>query len=238
MKYKLSEKYDKKYVQKKMMGPNAMKLLEELLYIQPISQDSLVLDLGCGKGLTSVFMVKEYGLRVIAADLWITPTENKEHFDKMGLTSSQIIPILAEAHQLPFAEEYFDAAVSVDSYQYFGTDKEYLGKHLLPYVKKGGYVLIVVPGLKQEFNGNIPPEMFISWTEEDISTFHDVEFWTEMIKNTGGIEIISVNEMQSFDKCWDDWLQCDNEYAAADRASMEAGAGKFMNFISIILRKL
>lgn len=43
--------------------------------------------------------------------------------------------------------------------------------------------------------------------------------------------------MKSFDECWNDWLACDNEYAIGDRPSMNAGAGKYMNFIAIILRR-
>jgi cyclopropane fatty-acyl-phospholipid synthase-like methyltransferase len=51
-----------------MMGPNSIKLLEELLANHFIKHGGLVLDLGCGQGLTSLFLVKEYGFKVIAAD--------------------------------------------------------------------------------------------------------------------------------------------------------------------------
>lgn len=50
-------------------------------------------------------------------------------------------------------------------------------------------------------------------------------------------EVISVNEMESNDEVWADWLKQDNEYAVGDRKSMEAGGGKYLNFISIVLRK-
>lgn len=95
MKYILSHKYDMNYIKEKIMGPNPMKLVEELLAIKPIEKNSTVLDLGCGRGVTSVFMAKEYGLKVFAVDLWISPTENKKHFDEIGLTNQEIIPIKA-----------------------------------------------------------------------------------------------------------------------------------------------
>ena len=41
----------------------------------------------------------------------------------------------------------------------------------------------------------------------------------------------------SFDECWNDWLACDNEYAVDDRKAMNAGAGKYMNFIAMIIRR-
>ena len=43
--------------------------------------------------------------------------------------------------------------------------------------------------------------------------------------------------MEDAEECWNDWLACDNEYAQNDRAAMQAGAGKYMNFIAIILRR-
>ena len=39
------------------------------------------------------------------------------------------------------------------------------------------------------------------------------------------------------EKRWADWLACDNSYAVGDRRAMEAGAGKYMNFISVVCRR-
>ena len=43
--------------------------------------------------------------------------------------------------------------------------------------------------------------------------------------------------MQSNDEVWADWLAQDNEYAAGDRAAMNAGGGQYLNFVQIVLRK-
>lgn len=52
-----------------------------------------------------------------------------------------------------------------------------------------------------------------------------------------GAEIISVSEMESNDEVWNDWIMQENEYAVGDRKSINAGAGKYLNFIAIVLRK-
>lgn len=237
MKYPLSSKYDQSFLNETIMGPNPLKLLEELMSASCPKKNSSVLDLGCGRGVTSIFLVKEYGLRVYACDLWVTAEENQSRFTHAGLTEEQIIPVHADAHQLPFTRDLFDAIISVDSYHYFGRDPSYFSEHLLPILKPGGYFLCVVPGLKKDIHDNIPPEMLRSWTPDDIQTLHDTTFWKRTLEATPGIEILSVSEMDSFQECWDDWLACDNEYSIKDRRAMKAGAGKYMNFISMVASK-
>ncbi len=103
-----------------------------------------ILDLGCGKAVSSIFFAREFGVHVTAADLWIKPHENQRRIDAAGL-ADRVTPILAEAHALPFAERAFDAIVSLDAYQYFGTDDLYLG-YIAKFLKPGGHLGIVVPG--------------------------------------------------------------------------------------------
>jgi cyclopropane fatty-acyl-phospholipid synthase-like methyltransferase len=237
MNYPLSEKYSLEFLRENIMGPNPIKLLEELFQRERPIEGSVVLDLGCGRGVTSIFMAKEYGLRVFATDLWVSATENKQRFDAMGLTIDQIIPIHAEAHELPYADEFFDAVVSVDSYHYFGLDKEYLGKFLLPLVKHGGKLYLIVPGMKKDLHADLPPEMLVTWSAEDLDTIHDAAHWRGVLEQTTGVEIEEIYELEGNDECWRDWLACDNPYAVSDRKPMEAGAGKYMNMLAIILRR-
>ena len=237
MKYIKTEKYDKNFIKENIMGPNPLKMLEQILDKHPIEKGTTVMDLGCGKGLTSIFLAKECGIRVFATDLWISATENKNRFDDFGLNSDQIIPIHSEAHELPYAEEFFDTIVSIDSYHFFGLEKDYLGKNLLPLVKHGGYLLFVVPGFKKNLHDNLPPEMTLSWDAESLTTIQDMNTWKEIISATEDVEITDMFELEDHDEMWNDWLESDNEYAIGDRKSMNAGAGKHMNFVGIILKR-
>ncbi|HJJ61167.1 MAG TPA: SAM-dependent methyltransferase, partial [Methanocorpusculum sp.] len=92
MQYPKSQKYER-LIKEKIMGPNPVKLTEELMTKVVIPKGSLVMDLGSGTGITSVFLAKEYCLRVIAADLWSNPTDNMRFFESEGLSSSDIMPI-------------------------------------------------------------------------------------------------------------------------------------------------
>jgi cyclopropane fatty-acyl-phospholipid synthase-like methyltransferase len=100
-----------------------------------------VLDLGCGKGLSSIFLAKEYLVQVWATDLWINASDNYKRIKADGLTD-RVFPIHSDARELPFAEEFFDVIVCVDAYIYFGTDDLYLD-YLHRFVKPGGQIGIV-----------------------------------------------------------------------------------------------
>ena len=237
MNYCKSEKYNTPALQAKIMGPNPVKLEEELLLNHRIPDGAVVCDLGSGQGLTSVFLAKEYGFTVYAADLWSEPEENRKFFDAMGLDREQIVPVKADATALPFEKEFFDAVVSTDSYNYFGRDGRYLDEKLLPFVKSGGYIYIAVPGMKKDCHDALPPELLLSWTPEQLDYLHDVDYWREIVGKCQGAEVLSVQEMESNEEVWADWLKQENEYAVSDRKSMEAGGGKYLNFIAIVLRK-
>ena len=236
MKYIKTAQYDKQFLLDNMMGPNAMKILEQLTAGLSIKPGMRVLDLGCGTGLTSIFLAKEYGVQVFAHDLWVGASENYQRFKSFDL-DNLIIPVHGDALDMPYADEYFDAVISVDAYEYFGENESYMDEKLAPLVKKGGVIAIAIPGVKNELNGVLPQEMSYSWTVEDLSTFHSCSWWRDLLSKSQKIEIESVGEMQDLDELWDDWLACDNEYAVRDRSAMEAGAGKYMNFVAIIARK-
>ena len=70
-----------------MMGPNSVRILAELFdkYPLPSAPDDMILDLGCGTGLTSLVIAKETGARVFANNLWISAKENERRLDRKSV---------------------------------------------------------------------------------------------------------------------------------------------------------
>lgn len=289
MKYELSNKYaDEKYLSK-IMGPNPLKLTEELMLGLNIPRNGVVCDLGSGQGLTSLFLAKEYGFKVYAADLWSNPEENRRFFRSEGLTDDKILPVKADATALPFEKGFFDAVICVNSYNYFGRDPAFLDEKLLPFVKSGGLVAISVLGMKKyihkndticcesglkddvcendvkenicescikedirkngmekdigdntvnkDIRENFPSELLLSWTPEQLDYIRDADYWRGIVSASKDSEIKELSAMESDEEVWADWLGRDNEYARNDRKSMDAGAGKYLNFLKIVLKK-
>ena len=92
--------------------------------------------------------------------------------------------------------------------------------------------------MKKDCHDNLPPELLLSWTPEQMDYMHDSDYWLKTVFACRGAEVLEVSEMESNEEVWADWLKQDNEYAIGDRKSMEAGAGKYLNFIKIVLRKI
>ena len=65
----------------------------------------------------------------------------------------------------------------------------------------------------------------------------DVDYWRGIANQSRDAQVLGVWEMESHDEVWADWLKQENEYAVGDRRSMNAGGGKYLNFIAIVLKK-
>ena len=230
-----SKKYDKTFLKENMMGPNCIKLLEETLDRVEMSPGLKVLDLGCGTGLTSLFLAKEYDSRVFATDLWISATDNFERFRSLGV-QDKIVPIHADALALPYAHQFFDMAVSVDAYQFFGTNPQYMDEHLAPLVKKGGTIAIVVAGIRQETDG-VPDEIAPYINAEGYETLRTSEWWESLLSKSKLFELSSIWEMECSDEAWEDWLASDNPYAVRDRDMMK-DAGHLLNLTGMIGKRI
>lgn len=228
--------YQDEFILENMMGPNPIRTIEELTLNLGLHEGMKVLDLGCGKGITSYFLAKEFGVQVYAVDLWIEAGENYRRFQKMGI-KDEIVPIFADANKLPFAESFFDMIISVDAYCFFGYTPEFMDKHIAPFVKPGGKIALSFPGFVTDFKNEYPEELLLSWTAEDLKNLHSSKWWWELLKQSKKIELQSINEMECCEQCWKDWLACDNVYAIHDRKSMDAGAGKYMSIISVIAER-
>lgn len=226
-----------KFLRANMMGPNAMRVTEELATDLPIQENMRILDLGCGCGLSSLLLAKKYHAQVFAADLWISPTENAQRFQSIGL-DTQVIPVFADATKgLPFAERYFDFLFSVDAYHYFGDTEDMLGS-LLPFVKKGGFIAVAIPGLHDEFGQNVPKELQPFWNSEMERTLHAVSWWQDLWQKTKNLEIVTISEMHCCKEAWAEWLTADHPIVKEDIKMMDAEGGKYFNLIQLVARVL
>lgn len=240
--YVRSNNYDPAWVTKNQMGPNALWLTESLTEVMPIEPGMKVLDLGCGTAMSSIFIAKEFGAHVWATDLWIAATDNQQRIIEADV-GHLITPIHAEAHTLPFASGFFDAIVSLDAYQYFGTADLYLG-YLIDFLSEGGRLGAVMPALKTELGDHVPATLAPFW-ESDFCSFHNPDWWTHHWAKTGKV---TVDHADLIEDGWRDWLQFNDfitpwveswwvEEVATTHDMLEADRGENLGFTRIVATK-
>src|SRR5437016_8688306 len=155
-------------------GANALWLTEWLTTGMGLQPGMRVLDLGCGRASSSIFLHREFGAQVWATDLWFSASENLQRIRDAGAEGG-VFPIHADARSLPFAGDFFDAIVCIDSFPYFGTDDLYLN-YLAHFVRPGGQIGIAGVGLTQEIGGPVPDHLAQFWTQ-DLWAIHSALWW-------------------------------------------------------------
>ncbi|MGW4443066.1 SAM-dependent methyltransferase [Streptomyces sp. NPDC004682] len=203
-----SARYDARWTIENQMGPHALWLLEWLapaLGLDRLPPGARVLDLGCGRAMTSVFLAREYGVQVVAADLWVRPEENAVRIAEAGV-ADRVLPVHAEAHELPFGDGSFDAIVSVDAYQYFGTDDLYLPQ-LTRLLKPGGRIGVVVPSLREELEGTEPPAPLAPYWEPGYWCFHSPAWWRRNWTRTGAVTVETADWLEDGAREWLLWSE-------------------------------
>lgn len=191
------------------MGPHVLWLAEWLCQDLPLRPGMHVLDLGCGRGVSSIFLAREFGVSVWAADLWIKPNENRPRIEQAEI-ADRVFPIFTEAHDLPFAEGSFDAILSVDAYHYFGTDDLYVG-YIAKYLKPDGVLGIVVPGAATEISEFPPPQLAEFW-DWDFCSFHSSMWWRRHWEKTGFMKVQIADWLADGWKLWIEWSDACAEF--------------------------
>ncbi|MGY5853323.1 MAG: methyltransferase domain-containing protein [Candidatus Thorarchaeota archaeon] len=190
--YPRTTKYDPEWIVESDLGCPTLWLLERLCEKMKLEPGMRILDLGCGKATGAIFLAKEFDVQVWAVDIGVRPSENWERIRKMGL-EDQVFPLRADAREMPFPGDFFDAIICVNSLFHFATDDIYLRHHLIPRVKSGRQIGSVVPGFYTEFEGNLPDEMPEHlkqyWESCALYTWHSAEWWERHWLKTNLVEI-------------------------------------------------
>jgi cyclopropane fatty-acyl-phospholipid synthase-like methyltransferase len=234
-----AEKYDLNWVFENHMGPNVLWLAEAATEHMDLKPGMRVLDMGCGKALSSIFLAREFGVQVWATDLWISPTENYQRIQAAGV-EDRVFPIHAEAHSLPYAEGFFDAAISLDAYHYFGTNDIYYGWYFNKLLKPGAQLSICVPGIKEEIAGDEPPAHLKPYWDWEYFSFHSPDWWARHFRRSGMMEVEYAGWLEDGWKYWLAWDEGAPRLFPGENTEatmLREDAGRWMGFSQVVARK-
>ena len=215
-------------------GANPLWLTEWLTSAVDLQPKMRILDLGCGRALSSIFLCREFEVEVWAVDLWFSTSENLQRIRDAGVEDG-VHPIHSDARSLPFANDFFDVIISIDSFPYYGTDDLYLN-YVSRFVKPGGQIAIAGAGLMQEMKAVIP-ERLVSWWEPIMYCLHSASWWRSHWEK---MALVNVELADSMPDGWKFWLQWQNVVAPENLTeirAIERDGGELMGYVRAVARR-
>jgi SAM-dependent methyltransferase len=205
-------------------GGGGLYLTTHMTRTMRLRPHDLVLDLGCGKGSTSIFLAKHFGVNVIALDLWTSAEFLKQKFTEQGY-AEHVTPIQMDVTQpLPFAENYFDAIFCMNSFNFYGGNLDFI-RHLLRHLKPGGQLCIGSEVLSTEFTEeqvNHPPFVYsfklpapnehVDVFEGDFKKQHTPGWWRNLFQSSGLLEVKFCRELEDADALYEELVRYEHEY--------------------------
>lgn len=217
-------------------GANSLWLTEWLTSALDLKPGMRILDLGCGRACSSIFLAREFDVTVWATDLWFDATENLKRIQDTEV-DGRVFPIHCDARNLPFASNFFDAILSIDAYPYFGTDDHYLN-YLARLVKSDGVIAIAGAGFLKEVTDEVPDHL-AAWlkAEPAVHCLHSAAWWKRHWLKTGVVDVELAESMPDGWKLWLDWhrtIAPDNEL---EIRTVESDAGRNLTYYRVVARR-
>lgn len=215
-------------------GANSLWLTEWLTEKMDLRPGMRVLDLGCGRGASSVFLHHEFGVQVWATDLWFSVDERLLRVRDAGVDHA-VFPLHADARSLPFAADFFDAVVGIDSFVYYGTDDLYLG-YLARFVRPGGQIGLAGAGLTREIEA-APPAHLTAWWEPSMACLHSADWWRRHWERSG---VARVDVADTMADGWEHWLRWQHAVAPDNAVEIDAlttDRGRYLGYVRAVARR-
>ena len=217
-------------------GANSLWLTEWLTSTLELKSGMNVLDLGCGCACSSIFMAREYDVTVWATDLWCGASDNLLRIRDAGVERN-VYPIHADARSLPFATDFFDVIVSIDSFPYYGTDDHYLN-YLARFVKPSGLIAIAGAGLNHEIEDS-PPDHLQEWfsSEPAMWCLHSPAWWRRHWERTGIVDVVLADTMADGWQLWLQWHRTIAPNNLVEINAVQSDSGTHLGYQRVVGRR-
>ncbi|MCH7690478.1 MAG: class I SAM-dependent methyltransferase [candidate division Zixibacteria bacterium] len=197
--------WDDVYGKGDKMAPGALYLAMEMTRRMNMIPGSQVLDLACGKGVTSEFLARTFDVKVAAVDLWITEEFLRSKFESAGLGHKIRAYKLDVTEPLPFADEQFDSIFCMQAFHSFGGSVTFVHQ-LLRHLKSGGQICIAGTCFNEEFP-NVQQSQIFSITngwDAEYDKYHSPIWWRSLFEATELVEVSHCQELDNGLEMWED----------------------------------
>jgi SAM-dependent methyltransferase len=217
------QEYSRQQCYQDFFGGGGLYLAARMARTMQLKADDLVLDLGCGKGSTSLFLAKHYGVKVIALDLWTSAEFLRQKISSQGY-GEQIRPVQMDVTQpLPFPIDYFDSIFCMNSFSFYGGHHSFLA-HLLKHLRPGGELCIGSEVLTAEFTAAQivhppqvyafrlpPPNEHVNVFEDDFKKQHTPSWWRDLFQSSGLLQVELCSDLEDAEILYEELVRYEHE---------------------------
>lgn len=233
-KFPISSRYSEEFFDATVGGGAcSLWLIEWLTEKMKLKPGMRVLDMGCGKAGSSIWLAQEFGVEVWAVDLWTPATDNLSRVNRF-CKQGRVIPLHCDLRSLPFPAAYFDVIVAVDSYFYVGTDSLYLN-YIANFLKPDGSIGIVGAGLTREMD--YVPEHLKKWWTSDLWCIKSADWFQREWSRTGIVDVQIADNLPDGWQVWLDWHKLIAPDNHIEIAAVEADVGQNLTYVRVIANR-
>ena len=226
---------DQQWIQAHSLGGNTYLATLQLIRHLSAYKTPKILDLGCGKCLSSILLAEKLGAEVWAIDNQAPVDENFQilrQFEHL-----RVIPLQLDATNLPFPHNYFDCIVAVNATYYFGTDDKFL-PYISKFLKKDGIMAITDICFTQEIEsvGEIPALLkadFFYYFQH----IHALEWWKRKWEKTGLFDILVAEHCENIGQMKEAYLKMTEKAPDAFTHALLQDDGHVLDFFTLIGKK-
>ncbi len=204
-------------------GGGGLYLTVRMLRALNLQPGQKVLDLGCGKGETTVYMTQHYEVQVKALDLWTSAEFLTQKFTACGVSTRASAIQMDVTGPLPYAENEFDAIFCMNSFNFYGANPGFLA-HLLKHLRSGGRLCIGGEVLSEEFTpeqlANPPyvysftlpaPNEQVNVFTGDFITQHTSGWWRDFFQASGLVEVETCSDLEDAEVIYQELVRYEYE---------------------------
>ncbi len=201
----MSMSWDEMHDYGRMMAPGGLLLAETMADHLEVCSGSRILDLGCGRGQTSVMLARRFGCHVISLDLWIGADERRRLVSDAGVTELVCCLQGDIGRGLPEGIRSLDAIFAMQSFHSFGGRPGIL-KYLHSLLREGGQIVIGQTCFSQE-----PadwPNIFknSNGCHVEYGHYHSPAWWAELFAKDRLFDVSHCRELPDGDVFWEDHI--------------------------------